>query len=602
MSEYRDLLCGELTGDNLGGKTTLCGWVHRRRDHGGVIFIDLRDHSGLVQLVFNPDNKDIFALADQLRNEFVIKVTGELCARPEESINPAMVSGKWELIAGDCSIISKASDLVFTPREYDHTNEDTRLANRVIDLRRSEMQDNLRLRSKVAFRIRELLNADDFVDVETPILTKATPEGARDYLVPSRTHNGSFFALPQSPQLFKQLLMIGGFNRYFQFARCFRDEDLRADRQPEFTQLDMEMAFITEDEIMDLTENMITKLFKEFLDVDLPKFPHLTYKEAMENYGTDRPDLRSPLKLIDITEQVKDCDFEVFRKPATMKGGKVACLKVPGAENISRKDIDNWTEYARKLGAKGLAYIKLEDVSKGKEGMNSPIIKFLADDVLDGIINKVSGANGDILFFGAGHSNQVSKILGAIRTKISEEKSLLKGAWEPLWVTEFPMFEETDKGGITPLHHPFTAPINTSGNISESVSGDDINSANPLEMTSRAYDMVINGTELGGGSIRIHDAEQQEAIFKILNIEDYASKFGFLLRALKAGAPPHGGMAFGLDRLMMLITGSESIRDHIAFPKTQSATCLLTNAPSEVAPANLRELGIKVISQEKPAK
>ena len=592
MSEYRDLLCGELNQDAVGKQLKFSGWVHRRRDHGGVIFIDLRDHSGLVQLVFNPDNKEVFAIADQLRNEFVISVDGELCLRPDASINPDLPSGKWELLVSGCSILNKVTDLPFTPREYDHTNEDIRLANRVIDLRRSEMQENLRLRSKVSFKIREFLNEEQFCEVETPILTKETPEGARDYLVPSRTHAGSFFALPQSPQLFKQLLMIGGFNRYFQFARCFRDEDLRADRQPEFTQLDIEMAFINEEEVMNLSERLVVKLFKDFLNVDLPQFPRMTHQEAMDKYGSDKPDLRSPLEIVDVTAAVKDCEFAVFSKAATMQDGKVACLKVPGSKNISRKEIDDWTEYAGKFGAKGLAYIRIEDLSKGKEGMNSPIVKFLGDEVLAAIMSKVQAADGDILFFGADNAAAVHKVLGAIRIKVSEDKELLQESWQPLWVTDFPMFEKNEKGELTPLHHPFTAP---SFNQSDDASDDKWDAANCLSMKSRAYDLVINGTELGGGSIRIHDAEKQENIFKMLNIENAEGKFGFLLRALRAGAPPHGGVAFGLDRLMMLLTGSDSIRDHIAFPKTQSATCLLTNAPSEVAAANLRDLHIKVV-------
>lgn len=586
MTEYRDLLCGKLSEKELGKTIKLSGWVHRRRDHGGVIFIDLRDHTGLVQLVFDPNDKELFSIADQLRSEFVISVVGEIAKRPVESINPELATGKLEVMSKSCLIINRASDLPFTPKEYEHANEDLRLANRVIDLRRSMMQDNLRLRSKVAFILRQYLMEEDFVEVETPILTKETPEGARDYLVPSRTQQGSFFALPQSPQLFKQLLMIGGFNRYYQFARCFRDEDLRADRQPEFTQLDMEMAFVNEADIINLTENMVHKLFKEVLQVELPKFPVMTYEEAMNQYGTDRPDLRSPIKLLDITDKVKECEFKVFSQPAQDKGGKVAVMRVPEGAALSRKDIDDWTDYVRGLGAKGLAYIKIEDLSKGMGGMNSPIIKFLGEQIVLDIIKACEAQDGDMLFFGADRAKIVHKSLGALRLKVSEKLNLIQDEWCPLWVTEFPMFEETDEGGITPLHHPFTSPM---GEFDEN---------SLLDMKSRAYDMVINGIELGGGSIRISDAELQDKILQTLGIGNIKGKFGFLLKALKFGAPPHGGIAFGLDRLLMLLTKGDSIRDYIAFPKTQSATCLLTAAPSQVTPRLLRDLGIKLIEKQ----
>ena len=590
MSEYRDLLCGSVGKKELGKNIKLCGWVHRRRDHGGVIFIDLRDHTGLVQIVFDPADKELFALAEHLRSEFVIAVEGEVAKRPQESINPEIATGDLELMVKQCQILNRAEGLAFTAKEHEHANEDLRLANRVIDLRRGVMQDNLRLRSKIAFMLREFLDQLDFVEIETPMLTKETPEGARDYLVPSRTNPGSFFALPQSPQLFKQLLMIGGFNRYYQFARCFRDEDLRADRQPEFTQLDIEMAFTNEEEIMSLMEEMITKVFKEFLDVELPQFPRMSYEEAMNRYGSDRPDLRSPLELKDITELVKDCGFKVFSQPAQDKGGKVVVMRVPSKGEISRKDIDDWTDYTRELGAKGLAYIRIEDLSKGMEGLNSPIIKFLGEETVMEIIKECEAQDGDILFFGADKAAIACKCLGNLRLKISAKLNLLEDGWRPLWVTDFPMFEETDDGtGITPTHHPFTSPA------------DENNMDNPLEMKSRAYDLVINGTELGGGSIRINKPEVQEKMFRILGIKNWEEKFGFLIRALKFGAPPHGGIAFGFDRLLMLITKGESIRDYIAFPKTQSATCLLTNAPSMVEPRHLRELGIRIMENNKEA-
>ena len=594
---YRDLLCAEVSDKNIGKQTHLSGWVHRRRDHGGVIFIDLRDHTGLVQLVFSPEDKELFSIGEQLRSEFVISVTGEVAKRPPEGINPDLKTGGLEVMISKCEILNKATELPFTPKEYEHANEDLRLEHRSIDMRRALMQSNLRLRSRVNFLLRDFLHTRDFTEIETPILTKETPEGARDYLVPSRTHQGNFFALPQSPQLFKQLLMIGGFNRYYQIARCFRDEDLRADRQPEFTQIDLEMAFTSEEEIMGLAEEMLKKLFKETLNTELPQFPVMSYEEAMNSYGSDRPDLRSPLKLQDITDCVKGCDFKVFSDPAKAKGSKVAVMRVPGGGKISRKDIDDWTEYARALGAKGLAYIKVENIAKGIEaGLVSPIVKFLGEKVTQEILKLSAAEDGDLLFFGADKKEIVHRVLGALRLEVSAKLNLIEDAWRPLWVTEFPMFEEASdtKGdaspALTPLHHPFTAPL-----LSTPA---ELDTADPLTLKSRAYDVVINGIELGGGSMRIHHSEVQRKVFELLGIKDAEQNFGFLLKALDSGAPPHGGIAFGLDRLMMLIGKGESIRDYIAFPKTQSATCLLTSAPGSIAPKILRELGIKTKAED----
>ena len=591
-NSYRDFLCGDIGEQELSKSVKLSGWVHRRRDHGGVIFIDLRDHSGLMQLVFDPTRENIFAIADQLRSEYVITVEGKIQERPQDSINPSLSTGQWEMMCEKCSIINKAETPPFTPKEYEHTTEELRLTHRVIDLRRTAMQDNLRLRSRIGFLVRNFLDRESFTEIETPILTKETPEGARDYLVPSRVHKGSFFALPQSPQLFKQLLMMGGFDKYYQFARCFRDEDLRADRQPEFTQIDMEMAFVNEEDIMELAEKMIKLVFKEILSVELPVFPRLSYEDAMNQYGNDRPDLRSPLIIQDVTDVVKNSDFKVFSSAANMKNGKVSALRVPQSSAISRKDIDDWTAYVATLGAKGLAYIRVNDVKQGKEGMNSPIIKFLSDDILLGIIKHSKAQDDDIIFFGADKDSVVNKALGALRIKVSEKLGLLegkgKGKWCPVWVTDFPMFDEGEEGELSSLHHPFTAPLK---DIDSSVK--DFSA-----IKSRAYDMVINGIELGGGSIRIHEHDKQLKVLKTLGIsnEEANDRFGFLLKSLKLGAPPHGGIAFGFDRLLMLLTDSDSIRDQIAFPKTQSATCLLTEAPSKVSHSQLKELGIKVVS------
>ena len=577
----RSNFCGELNKTNLNEEVILCGWVNRRRDHGGVIFLDLRDKKGLAQIVINPETADTFKLAETIRNEFVIKVTGKVIERDREMINKKIPTGEIEVLADKIEILNASKPIPFQLDSME-TSEEVRLKYRYLDLRRDEMQQRLRLRSKVTHFMRDFMDKNDFLDIETPFLTKATPEGARDYLVPSRTHEGSFFALPQSPQLFKQLLMMSGFERYYQIVKCFRDEDLRADRQPEFTQLDVETSFMNEEEITSLMEEMVRGLFKEVGSIDLPKkFPTITYDDAISLYGVDRPDLRIPLKLVDVNEIMKDVEFKVFSGPANSDKGRVAALKVPGGATISRKQIDDYTKFVSIYGAKGLAYIKIND-----DGPSSPIIKFLGDDVTQQVIDLTEAKKGDIIFFGADKSKIVNEALGSLREKLAKDLNLFDKEWAPIWVIDFPMFDVSDDGSLNAIHHPFTAPSVDTTTLLE----------NPEKSLSRAYDLVINGSEVGGGSIRIHKSEMQKTVLKLLGIEDEEAreKFGFLLDALDYGCPPHGGIAFGLDRLVMTLSKTDSIRDVIAFPKTQTAACLLTDAPSSVSKSQLKELNIKV--------
>jgi len=582
----RSHYCGELNETHLDQSIELCGWVHRRRDHGGVIFLDLRDRDGIAQVVVDPDTEAAFQLAEKVRSEYVLKIKGLVRHRPEGTVNPDMATGKIEILAKDVEILNAAETPPFQLDEHTNVGEDVRLSYRYIDLRRPEMLDRLRFRSRVTANIRRFLEDKGFMDVETPILTRETPEGARDYLVPSRTHEGSFFALPQSPQLFKQLLMVSGVDRYYQIAKCFRDEDLRADRQPEFTQIDIEASFVDEDDIMNMSEELITQLFKEEMNVELPVFPRMTHDEAMERFGSDKPDLRNPLELIEVSDLLADVEFKVFSGPAKDPKGRVAALRLPQGCKLTRKEIDGYTKYVSIYGAKGLAYIKVNDLSKGIEGLQSPILKFLPDDVVEAVLSRVNAETGDLVFFGADKAKVVNEALGALRVKLGHDCDLLESEWAPLWVIDFPMFEETDAGQWTSLHHPFTAP---SGDL------DDLEK-NPGNLLSRAYDMVLNGTELGGGSIRIHNQETQQKVFRALGIspEEAREKFSFLLDALGFGCPPHGGLAFGLDRLVMLMTHTQSIRDVIAFPKTQTAACVMTSAPAPVAAKHLKEVGIKL--------
>lgn len=585
-SKMRDHYCGELSKNNENQSVTLAGWVHRRRDLGGLIFLQLRDRSGILQVVVDPDFKELFAIAEQLRSEFVIQVKGAVRARPDDMVNKNMASGDIEVLAQEITILNKAQPPAIPIDENLEASEEMRLKYRYLDLRRPEMQQKLLFRHKVTSAMRRYMDEHGFVDVETPILTKATPEGARDYLVPSRVNKGAFYALPQSPQLFKQLLMMAGFDRYYQIVKCFRDEDLRADRQPEFTQLDIETSFLDQEEIMNLMESMIRHLFSELKGIELPEFPRMSYAEAMERYGSDKPDLRMNTELVTVDEELKNVEFKVFAGPANDENSRVAALRVPGGAQFSRKQIDEYTKYVGVYGAKGLAWIKVND-----DGLQSPIIKFIGDDVAATIVAKVGAVAGDIIFFGSDTKRVVADAMGALRLKTAEDLELVSDEWRPLWVVDFPMFEEID-GHVHALHHPFTAPKELDV---EAVK------ANPTETLSKAYDMVLNGSEVGGGSVRIHNQDMQEAVFDILGIDEneQQEKFGFLLDALKFGCPPHGGLAFGLDRLVMLMVGSDSIRDVIAFPKTTTASCPLTQAPSKVETAQLDELGIQVKPRDK---
>ena len=585
--------CGHLSTSQLDQTITLCGWVHRRRDHGGVIFIDLRDREGLAQVVCDPDRPEMFALAESIRNEFCLRVTGRVRRRPDGTTNPNMVSGEIEVLCTELEVLNPSVTPPFQ-LEDEHLSETTRLTHRVLDLRRPTMQRNLMLRYRVSMAVRRFLDANGFVDIETPMLTKSTPEGARDYLVPSRVHPGSFFALPQSPQLFKQLLMVAGFDRYYQITKCFRDEDLRADRQPEFTQIDCETSFMTEQQIRELFEGMIRGVFADSMSVELPSpFPVMTYQEAMHRFGSDKPDLRVSLEFTELTDAMRDVDFKVFSEPAQMQNGRVVALRVPGGGAISRGEIDCLTEFVKIYGAKGLAWIKVNDLSQGRDGLQSPIVKNLHDAAIEAILTRTGAQAGDILFFGADKAKVVNDAIGALRLKLGlgdtgKSLGLFSAGWKPLWVVDFPMFEfDEEARRWSAVHHPFTAPKDGHENLMDS---------SPGECLAKAYDMVLNGWELGGGSVRIHKEEVQSKVFRALQIgpEEAQQKFGFLLDALRYGAPPHGGLAFGLDRLVTLMTGADSIRDVIAFPKTQRAQCLLTQAPSEADDKQLRELHIRL--------
>lgn len=583
----RSHYCGSLNSDFIDQEVTLCGWVDRRRDHGGVIFLDMRDREGIVQVVFDPDTGEHFQTADRVRGEYVLKIRGRVRARDAATVNPNMATGEIEVLGKEIEILNEAETPPFQLDEHTEVGEDVRLRYRYLDLRRNAISDKLRLRARITSVLRRYLDEQGFLDIETPILTRATPEGARDYLVPSRTHGGKFFALPQSPQLFKQLLMVSGFDRYYQIAKCFRDEDLRADRQPEFTQIDIETSFMDDKQIMAVAEGMIRDLYKEVLDLDLGDFPQMPFAEAMSRFGSDKPDLRIPLELVDVGDLMAEVEFKVFSGPANNPKGRVAALKVPGGnEALTRKQIDDYTKFVGIYGAKGLAYIKVNDKADLENGLQSPIVKFLPENVRGAILERVGAENGDLIFFGADSAKVVNEALGALRCKLGEDLNLYTCDWAPLWVVDFPMFEEDDKGGLTSLHHPFTAPA---------CSPEELKAA-PAEALSIAYDMVLNGTELGGGSLRIYQPDMQRAVFDVLGIDkaEADEKFGFLLDALKYGAPPHGGLAFGLDRLVMLMSGARSIRDVIAFPKTQTAACVMTDAPGVVESRQLTELNIRL--------
>ncbi|WP_315919387.1 aspartate--tRNA ligase [Vibrio fluvialis] len=588
----RSHYCGHLNKSLAGQTVELCGWVNRRRDLGGLIFIDMRDREGVVQVVVDPDMADVFEVANQLRNEFCIKLTGEVRTRPESQINKDMATGEVEVLAKGLQIINRSDVL---PLDFNQKNsEEQRLKYRYLDLRRPEMSDRIKLRAKASSFVRRFLDTNGFLDIETPVLTKATPEGARDYLVPSRVHKGSFYALPQSPQLFKQLLMMSGFDRYYQIVKCFRDEDLRADRQPEFTQIDIETSFMTSDEVRTITEKMIREMWLELLDVDLGDFPVMPYSEAMRRFGSDKPDLRNPMELVDVADLLKEVDFKVFSGPANDEKGRVAALRVPGGAALTRKQIDEYTSFVAIYGAKGLAWLKVNDLAAGMEGIQSPVAKFLTEEIVTAIIERTGAQSGDIILFGADKANVVAEAIGALRLKVGKDLGITNDStWAPLWVVDFPMFEADDEGNVAAMHHPFTSPLNMTPEELK---------ANPEGALSNAYDMVLNGYEVGGGSVRIHDAKMQAAVFDLLGIEaeEQQLKFGFLLDALKFGTPPHAGLAFGLDRLVMLLCGTENIRDVIAFPKTTAAACLLTDAPSLANPAALEELAIAVtVAKEK---
>lgn len=582
----RSHYCGELNESHLDQTVLLYGWVHRRRDHGGVIFLDVRDREGIAQVVYDPDTVESFAIAEDVRNEFVIKIVGRVRLRPEGTVNPDMSTGKIEVLGKELEILNIANTPPIQLDEHVDVHEDLRLRYRYIDLRRPEMTEKLLFRAKVTNTVRNFLDSNGFIDIETPILTKATPEGARDYLVPSRTHPNQFFALPQSPQLFKQILMASGMDRYYQIAKCFRDEDLRADRQPEFTQIDVETSFMDEKEIMQIMEEMISHVFKMHMDVEFDSFPQMSHEEAIRRYGSDKPDLRIDLELVDIADLMEGVEFKVFAGPAKDSGSRVAALRVPGGASLSRKTIDEYTDFVGIYGAKGLAWIKVNDIDTGLDGLQSPIIKFLGKEVTMALIERLNTETGDIIFFGADKTKVVNEALGALRVKVAEDLGQIHEGWAPLWIIDFPMFEQDSDGNLTSLHHPFTAPASDAEGLA----------SNPLGTLSQAYDMVLNGTELGGGSVRINRPEMQQAVFKVLGIgnEEAEEKFGFLLKALSYGCPPHGGIAFGFDRLIMLMTGSSSIREVVAFPKTQSASCPMTDAPGEVSVQQLRELNIRL--------
>ncbi len=589
----RSHYCGEFSSAHVGEEVQVVGWVHRRRDHGGVIFLDIRDRTGIVQVVFDPDTEESFATADRVRNEFVLAMSGRVRPRPEGTVNPEMATGEIEVLGKTLTILNASQTPPFQLDEYSEAGEDIRLRYRYLDLRRPEMQQRLQRRAQISSAVRRYLEGEGFWEVETPTLTRATPEGARDYLVPSRTHPGEFFALPQSPQVFKQLLMISGMDKYYQIARCYRDEDLRADRQPEFTQIDIEASFISEQAVMDLTEGMLRSLFQEVLGVTLDTFPVLTWDEAMSKYGSDKPDLRNPLELTDIADLMQEVEFKVFNGPANDPEGRVVALRAPGGGSLSRKVIDDYTDFVGRYGAKGLAYIKVNDRAAGAEGLQSPILKFLPESVVSEVLDRTGAVDGDVVFFGADKFNVVCDAMGALRNELGRELGLISEAdddkWAPCWVVSWPMFEKGRDGALTPVHHPFTLPTCTPAELT----------AEPLAAKAAAYDVVLNGYELGGGSLRIHDQDMQQAVFEALNIGQEAEmKFGFLLDALKLGCPPHGGIALGLDRLVMLMTDTHAIRDVIAFPKTQTAACLMTAAPGPVDEHQLRELHIRTLKTQ----